>query len=316
MWLLPLLIGCTVELGEPQRSAEGDAEVWIYTSMYEEVLAKLRPKWEAALPDIHIEVYQAGSEKVAQRYEAELAAGGSRACLLATSDPAWYRDLEKRGELLPFLPPEVLRMDRRFVDPKGEWVAMRVSLMVLAGPDGDAPARFSEMTDPKWKDKLSTPDPLASGTSFTTWTSLEAAYGQDFVKGAKANGIIAAGGNSSVLTRMESGERPAGFILLENLLLKPGTPIRPRFPEDGAVAIPGPLAITKGCPSPYAAERVYRWLFGPDAQEEIRKGGMHSPLPDVAPPDGAPPLSQIALFPDAGEVDGAGFKARWAGERP
>lgn len=310
--LLALLLSCSVEFGPPQRAAGDVAEVWLYTSMYEEVLAELRPLWEAALPDIHIQTWQAGSEKVAQRFEAELAAGGSQACLLGTSDPAWYRELGRRGELIAHVPPAALRMNPRFVDPDGQWTAVRVSLMVLAGPGGEAPASFRELADPTWKDRLSTPDPLASGTAFTTWTALDAAYGADWVTAARDNGLVAAGGNSSVLARMESGERPAGAILLENLLLKPNTMIKPRFPTDGAVAIPGPLAIPKGCPWPHEAEQVYDWLFSPEAQEAIRAGGMHSPLPSVGPPDGAPPLAEIALFPEPAAVDADGFKARWA----
>lgn len=323
-WLLAALtmsaLACRVEFGPgggEARQGQQKKTVWLYTSMYKSVLAELRPLWERALPDVDVEVFQAGSERVAQRFAAEQAAGGSKACLLATSDPAWYRDLAERGELLAYVPPAALKMDERWVDPEGRWTTVRVSLMILATTADQAPTAFHDLDHPRWKNQVSSPDPLSSGTSFTTWTSLEAAYGPDWVRAVRDNGLVAAGGNSAVLSRIESGERPIGVILLENLLLAPHTPARPIFPTDGAVAVPGPLAIPKGCPNVLAAERFYSWLFSDEAQEVITGGGMHSPVPGAPPPhsrDGhaAPALDRIQLFPLPPEgYDLAGFKERW-----
>ena len=87
---LALLLGCRIEVGAPAGGAAVDAgrgtsehpiEVWIYTSMYQEVLDALTPDLTAALPGVRVQWFQAGSEKVAQRWEAETEAGGSRACL-------------------------------------------------------------------------------------------------------------------------------------------------------------------------------------------------------------------------------------------
>lgn len=67
--------------------------------MYAEVIDAMTPALARSLPDVHVQWFQAGSEKVGQRWEAEEEAGGSRACLLATSDPAWYVDLSQRDKL-------------------------------------------------------------------------------------------------------------------------------------------------------------------------------------------------------------------------
>ena len=157
------------------------------------------------------------------------------------------------------------------------------------------------------------PDPLASGTAFTTWSALDAVYGPQWVAAARGQGLIAQGGTSSVLARMESGERPVGVILLENLLLKPDSPARAILPSDGAVAVAGPVAIPRGCPDLHAAERFVAWLMTEPAQAAIVAGGMHSPLPGAPAPAGAPPLEQIQLFPTPSDLDAAAFKARWVG---
>ena len=48
-------------------------------------------------------------------------------------------------------------------------------------------------------------------------------------------------GNSSTLTRLESGEHAVGFVLLENILKAKAraTPVQYRLPAEGAVLIPG-----------------------------------------------------------------------------
>jgi iron(III) transport system substrate-binding protein len=330
--LLLGLSGCRVELGPPggahttERTAGAGAvtEVWVYTSMYQEVLDAMTPDLARALPDVRVQWFQAGSEKVAQRWEAEEEAGGSRACVLATSDPAWYADLAGRGALRVRVPPRALELPRAWAHPTH--AAFRVSLMVLAA-NGPVPARIEELSDPRWKG-FSTPDPLSSGTMFTTLATLDAALGADWLARAHANGWVAAGGNSAVLARMQSGEAPVGLVLLENLLAQEGyapddtTPglARPNLAA-GAVAIPGYAAVPSRCAAPEAADRVVDWLLSSEAQAHVVRGRMHSPFPatpgdDAArAPAGAPPLETLTLLatpPDAQVAATApALRARW-----
>jgi ABC-type Fe3+ transport system substrate-binding protein len=85
-------------------------------------------------------------------------------------------------------------------------------------------------------------------------------------------------------------------VLLNNLLSKTEV-TRIIFPTDGAVPIPGPLAIPTDCPEKAAAMRVEDWLFGESAQQLVTQSRLHSPFPDMPAPEGAPPLDQIKLAP-------------------
>lgn len=301
-------------------------EVWVYTSMYQAVLDALEPEIEAAFPGVDVKFFQAGSEKVAQRVEAEWAAGGSPACLLLTSDPFWYVDLEERGLLAPHLAPTVLRVDPSLVDRDGAWATARISLMVLAVngtsvPEADRPASFAALTEPAWRDRFSLPDPLASGTAFTTLAFWLADGGWERVAALDANGMIAAGGNSSVLTRVETAERPVGVLLLENVLpaARKGSPVVPVFPTDGAIVVPGPIALTAGCPNPTAAKAVYDHLMSEAGQARMVAGDMYAALPELDPPPGAPRLEDIAVrawppgFAERTAHERAAIKERWAG---
>ncbi len=290
--LLLLLASCRVEFGPPAEiaplAAGEKVEVWVYTSMYQHVLDAMDPVLAERLPGIQVRWFQSGSEKVAQRWEAEHEAGQSPACIVATSDPSWYVDLTSRDLLVSYVSPRAVTLDRAWVTPT--WSTVRLSFMVLGGP---APARFADLAAPEWKDRFSSGDPLSSGTTFATLAAFDAAYGWDFVQGLHSNGWMAAGGNSGVLARMESGERPVGIVLHENLLAK-GLPAV--IPADGAVAVPGPVAIPTDCRSKEAAKSVIDWLYTDEAQALVVAGAMYSPFPELAPPVGGPPLAELPRF--------------------
>jgi iron(III) transport system substrate-binding protein len=303
---LLLLAACRVEVGPADQekvaceSSSRAGEVWIYTSMYQGVIDEMDPALRADLPGVVPRWYQAGSEKVTQRFEAESSAGASPACLLMTSDPFWYAELARTGRLRPHLAPNVLALDRGMVDPEGRWAASRVSLMVMGvNPSVTSPpTSFADLADPRFRGELSMPDPLGSGTGLP-WLAFETAHGWDGVDALRENGLVAAGGNSAVQARIETGERPVGVLLLENVLAarRKGSPIQAIFPTDGAIAVPGPIAIPASCPNPSAAEAVYDWILGERGQEIIARGDMYPALPSVAPPAGAPQLTDIAVQP-------------------
>jgi iron(III) transport system substrate-binding protein len=93
-WLIVLLVlaGCRIETASPGSTpstgnAAASGEVWVYTSVYRHVLDALEPQLKEAMPGLTIHWFQAGSEKVAAKLEAELAAGGTPCDVLITSDP-------------------------------------------------------------------------------------------------------------------------------------------------------------------------------------------------------------------------------------
>jgi iron(III) transport system substrate-binding protein len=323
-----LLCACRIELGPPDGAPLGvdadggpSGEVWIYTSMYPPVIDALEELIAERYPAVEPRWYQAGSEKVAQRAEAEWSAGGSPACLLMTSDPFWYARLEQQGRLQPHLAPNVLKLDRALVDDDGTWVTARQSLVVLAVseaiPEGDRPEAFQALAEPAWSGKITSGDPLASGSSFTWLAFAIRDHGWDYVNALRANGLVAAGGNSAVLNRVQTGERPVGVILLENLLTAEPPGVATVFPTDGAVVVPGPLAMTADCRNPVAAGAIYDLVLSEEGQRRIVAGDMYGVLPTLDPPAGAPPLSAIAVRPwtpglaDEIVVEQSAIKDRW-----
>src|SRR4051812_18982000 len=75
-------------------------EIWVYTSIYKEYAGPLKAAFESKNPDLEVQIFQAGSEKLQAKVETELRSQKLQADLLLTSDPFWSRDLDQRGLVL------------------------------------------------------------------------------------------------------------------------------------------------------------------------------------------------------------------------
>lgn len=285
-----------MEFGAREESAAETATVRVYTSMYKEVIDAIEPELAKQLPHTTVEWFQSGSEKVASRLDAELASGGSPCDLLLTSDPAYYAKLKSDGRLVPYVSPLALRQPRSLIDTDGAWATARVSTMVIGvSPKTSArPKGYADLLDPKLRATLG--DPLSSGTYFTSVSALSRKLGWEWIEKIKAKGTVAAGGNASVVTRLESGEADAGLVLLENLLTarERGSRIEIVIPVEGAIPVAGPIALMQHARKSHAARALYDALLSPEIQTiVVEKGKMHSPDPALPPPQGAPDLAAI-----------------------
>lgn len=295
-WVLLLaLAGCG---GDDQN------EIWIYTSIYPQVIERLEPELQAAFPDVTFRWYQKGSEQVAARINAELASGDVLCDLIMTSDPFYYAQLEDQGLLLAHASPGAAAVPEGLRDPENAFTTVRVPLMVIAVnherlTPSEHPGSFKALQESRYEDKVSMGDPLKSGTNFTTVAALSKLYGWDYFQALRDNGVVSAGGNSAVLHRIETGERPIGIILLENVLprIAKGAPITVVYPSDGAIPVPSPVAIMKSSSNPELAKRVQDLFFEPALQKAIVQGYMYSPLPQLEPPAGGRPWKDVAMYP-------------------
>ncbi|MEL6548532.1 MAG: extracellular solute-binding protein, partial [Myxococcota bacterium] len=267
-------------------------------SMYQHVIDRLEPLIRERLPEIEIRWYRAGSEKVSNRLEAELAAGGIQADLLATSDPFIYERFRREGRLAPVGTVESLKIPRTLIDTGGHYVACRISTMVLvhrSDIEDEAPRNFVDIVEPRFRDRVAIGDPLSSGTAATWITFMESERGDGFFASLRANQVTVAGGNSAVLQTVERGEADVGVLLLENALAAKarGSEIEIVYPEDGAVLIPGYLARFTKSRNPRAAEAVYAVLLSEAAQRAIVEGNMHAIDPALAGPAGEIGLEEL-----------------------
>ena len=299
--LTALVAGCgggEKKAAEPAKSdtPKISGKLMIYTSIYPDIIEGVKPAIKKAFPDLDVQWFQAGTEKVITKLTGEIEAKKIQADLLMVADPSYYLTLKDKNLLMKYDAPN--RKDVTAAkDADGYWTGVRISNMIIAyntakvKPE-DAPKTFKELTEPKWQNKVAIPSPLLSGSAYVAVGVLSDKYGWDYFSKLKANGAKVEAGNAAIQNKLITGEYLAGMILEENILkiMDKGEPIKVVYPEDGTIVIPSPIAIFTSTQNPEAAKALTNWWLSKEGQEAIVKGWMHSVRGDVAPPKGAPEL--------------------------
>lgn len=288
--------GCGGDDKKADSKAGGlKGEVMVYTSIYPDIIDNMcKPHVAKAFPDMKVNWFQGGTEKVMTKITGEIKAKKIAADVLMVADPSYYLKLDEQKLLLPYKSKEADNVisDK---DPEGAWYAVRICNMIIAyngdklKPE-DAPKNWTDLTDPKWKGKIAMPNPMLSGTAYVAVGALADKYGWEYFDKLKANGIRVEEGNSAIQNKLLTGEYAAAMILEENILKLANTknePLKVSYPTDGVVQIPSPIAIFNTTKNPEGAKAMVDWWLSKEGQEAVVKGWMHSVRADVPGPKGS-----------------------------
>lgn len=289
--------GSSSESGKTDTTSKGvSGKLMVYTSIYPDIIEVVKPALKKAFPDLEVEWFQGGTEKVVTKVTGEIEAKKIQADLVMVADPSYYLGLKEKNLLLKYLAPNAKDVISG-KDEEGYWTSVRISNMIIAYntdkvKEADAPKTYKELTEAKWKGKIAMPNPLLSGSAYVTAGALADKYGWEYFTNLKNNGLVVEEGNSAVQNKLITGEYEACIILEENILklADKGEPVKVVYPEDGVISIPSPIAIMKDGPNNEAAKAVENWWLSKEGQEAIVKAWMHSVRSDVEPPKGAPSL--------------------------
>lgn len=272
----------------------------IYTSIYPDIIKLVEPEMKKAFPDLTIEWFQSGTEKVVAKLAGEIEANRIGADVLMVADPSYYLFLKDKNLLLSYKPKD---FDAVAVDKDTKdftYTGVRISNVIIAYNTklvtaAEAPKSFKDLTDPKWKGQVVLVDPTQSGTALNSTFALSTKYGWQYYEQLKANGAVSGGGNSAVEKKLISGEFKVAMILEENILKVKdrGEPVDLVYPADGVIIIPSPIGIFASTQNPEAAKAVTDWWLSKDGQNAVVTGWMHSVRTDIASPKGAKPLAEF-----------------------
>lgn len=300
------ILTLTLLLASCQKAQDPQKELWIYTSMYKDTIADLTTELAKAFPGVTFHWYQAGSEEIAARANGEIMAGGIRADLMISSDRFWYEELARSNLLEAYRPQNWEKVPEQLRHAGGFYTAVSIPVMVLtyhkeAVPH--PPSSYKEMAEPKWKGKFTTGSPLSSGTNFTTMAMLRKYYGWEYFRALKDNGVISQGGNSAVIRRAQTLERPVGWVLLEDLLRLQGKDDRLGiiYPTDGVVVHANVMGIAKRPLDRTLAKKVADWMLSDAGQQAMLRSYMYAAVDGHPSPRGAPELKSLKAFPWSAE---------------
>ncbi|MDY2637942.1 MAG: ABC transporter substrate-binding protein [Phascolarctobacterium sp.] len=296
------LAGCGGGDKKADKKATGTkGELMVYTSIYPDIIDNMcKPNVAKAFPEMKVNWFQGGTEKVVTKITGEIKAKKIGADVLMVADPSYYLKLEDQKLLLPYKSKE----EKNLINDKaadGAWYAVRVCNMIIAyNADKlkaeDAPKNWTDLTDPKWKGKIAMPNPMLSGTAYVAVGALADKYGWEYFDKLKANGLRVEEGNSAIQNKLLTGEYAAAMILEENILKLANTkkePLKVIYPKDGVVQVPSPIAIFNTTKNPEGAKALVDWWLSKEGQQAVVKGWMHSVRGDVKEPIGSVPTKGL-----------------------
>jgi iron(III) transport system substrate-binding protein len=306
-------------------SAKKEGKVVWYTSIDLAVAEKIAKSFEAKYPGIAVRVERSGAERVFQRIGQEYASKIYGVDVVNSSDAAHFVSWKRDGLLAPYVPEDVAKFyPAEHRDADGMFATCRVTLGVIGYNTNlvraaDAPKRFADLLDPKWKGKIVKSHPGYSGGAMTATYQTSRDLGWEFFEKLAKQNIMQVQSMTDPPKKLALGERAvmsdgAEYVLA--LLKEDGKPVEPVYANEGSPLINGPNGIFKNAPNPNAARLFQSYSFTPEVQQLIIDvGGLRSVHPQAKEKTGRKRLSEIKLMKDdpaAVEKSSEDIKARYS----
>ena len=229
--------------------------------------------------------------------------------------------LKKNGVLAPFKSPSADAIASNFKDPEGYWTGFSARCRVILYNTNlvkkeEAPKSVNDLTDSKWRGKITISDPRFGTMSFHA-AALFTALGHDkaieFFRSLKQNDVKVSPSNSDVRRLVENGEVALGLTDTDdaNTAIVSGKPVALVYPDEhgmGTPFMPNMVSLISRGPNPENGKKLIDFLVSPEAEEMLAKSeAVQIPLhPSVPLPANVPKISDLKPL----QVDYATVAAR------
>ncbi|MBI2458450.1 MAG: extracellular solute-binding protein [candidate division NC10 bacterium] len=311
IWLAGLIVVAAPAAGQSVAElAKKEGKVVWYSSLGLDLAQKVCNTFSQRHPGVTCELTRSGSERIFQRIMQELKANLAIADVVHTSDAAHFVDFKTQGMLMAYEPAGMKSIRADFKDPDGVYYTLRGTPYVMAYnsrlvPKDQAPRKWQDLLDPKWRGKVAHGHPGYSGIVTTGMLGILSKYGWDYYAALAKNQPIIGQSAEDPPVKVAGGEGPIGVSGEYNLFRakKKGNPIEIVFPEDVVPFVNSPVAILKRAPHPNAAKLFMDFLFGKEAQQLMADDGLYVPNEAVTYPPGKTPLKDLkSVVPDPMEI--------------
>ena len=308
---MAVIVAGAVAVGDaqtPSKHLEGarkEGKVVWYTSLVLPSAEKVAKLFEAAYPDVKVEVHRTGSQRILQRVMQELQANIKNVDVIHTSDAGHYVFLKEKKLLAKYTPAGVDGFPAGFKDKDGYYYGLRATVNAIAYNTkavsaAEAPKSWNDLLDPRWKGKMVTAHPGYSGVIATHVLALVHLIGWDYFKALAQNKLMIVQSANDPATVVSSGERVVavdGGDYSAYQLKKKGNPIEIVYPKEGVPLVVSPTAITAFAPHPNAARLFTDFTFTREVQQVMADSeGLYTGHPDVTYPADKPKLSELKLL--------------------
>lgn len=253
---------------------------------------------------VKVTVFQATTGKVMARLEAEQANPQADVLISASWDTA--EDLHQRGWLLPFHSANADKVPANL--KSADYIAQGVSALGIVWNSKSGtpePKEWRDLTQPAFKDKVTTPDPALSGASLDLLIGLQNSMGDQawqLFDDLKKNGMVVSGPNAQAVTPVMQGAKAAVFGAVDYVSygnIQQGESLKVIFPASGTVIAPRPMMILKTSQHADDAKAFIDYVLSPEGQARVADAWLMPARRDVAAK--RPLLDALKVLPTSSE---------------
>jgi iron(III) transport system substrate-binding protein len=301
--------------GPLHEAAKKEKEFTWYTAHFDsETAAAVCNGFEKKYAGVKCNYVRTTAQVAYQRLSLDMKSGLALASVISSTDTSHHGKMKKDGWLQPYKPKnlsELIDAFKAFNDPDDTFFATAAGLVLInyntsVVSDKDAPKKWTDLADPKWKGKVTIGHPGFSGYVGTWVVQMKKLYGWDYFKKLEANKPRIGRSINDTVTMLNAKESWVGAGPSATTLQSKdkGNPVAVVYPEDGAILMVSPSSILKNAPAPNTAKLFMEYLLSKDCNEIMVKFRQDSVNKLVKPLPGSKSIADVkTVRPTYEEID-------------
>jgi len=269
-------------------AAKKEGRVIVYGSVVPQAMEELHKTFEKKY-DIKVEYWRGSSTAVAERAQAEWRAGRPAFDVVESSWDVMIA-MKREGLFARYIPPSSEKFSDQFKEKDAlitPWRILPISILYNTElvKAAEAPKNLDELLNPKWKGKISIPDPSRHTTTAKFFWNLEKFMGgkwREYVKGLAKQQPLLVESMAPVTPAIIKGEAQVGIAYIKFVKQYKG-PVS-YVSLDKYLSDPNHLAIGAKAARPNAGRLYIEYAVSADGQRMIAQDGEFVLFPGVYPP--------------------------------
>jgi iron(III) transport system substrate-binding protein len=271
-----------------RAAAGGKASLTLYTCVSDSTIQPVIAAFEKKYPRTRVDLFRAPTGQLDARVAADARSGGLRADVLWACDPLTQQAWVDQGLAGGWTPPGAAAIPARY--RTGDYVGVALLYLVVVTHTGvPAPRAWSDLGGAAYAHAVALPDPsvAASALGALGWFWAQPGYGIGYYRQLRSNGAVQVSTPDDVTTGVAQGRYKAGLTIANSAYAaqKDGSPVAVTWPQPGAIAIYGPVALARHSRNVDAAKQFIAFVVGRAGQQVLAAAGSYPTLPGVQGPE-------------------------------
>jgi iron(III) transport system substrate-binding protein len=284
--VLSLLMLAACAMAAPSKTSSttsGTLSITLYTCANDDTVEAVIKNFQAGHAGTMVDLFRGTTGALNARVASDVADGGLKADVIWACDPLTMQDYVTQGLVGGWTPETKIAADLRTSD----YVGVTTLYVVAVGRDGSVlPASWNQLRDSA---KVAIPDPRVSAVALGALGY----FGTPFYTALKRKGAVQLGTPDEVTEGVAQGTYDVGMTVASSAYHAAETDsgLAVSWPWPGAIAIYGPVALSKTTKNVDAAQALMSYLTSKEGQTVIGAAGSYPTLagvPGPAKPNGAP----------------------------